>query len=239
MLLASVPFAAAQDHPGQAVFAQTRAICHGQAGGGDLGPPIVPFAMEERQLLGSVREGPGQMMSFSTTDISDDKVSLVAGYLRQLSGSPSAGSMIEWPYVGGDQWNRRHSEADDLTPTNVDQLQIAWTWHPEEQIQPEFGTVPGNFATTPLMIDDVLYLSTNSNRVAALDAESGAVKWVFDPRAYEGGMPALGGGFRHRGVTAWRDGEDLRIFLPSRHFMYCLDAEDGRVGTVVRRQRRH
>ena len=58
-------------------------------------------------------------------------------------------------------------------------------------------------------------------------ADSGAVKWIFDPRAYEGGMPALGGGFRHRGVTAWRDGEDLRIFLPARHLMYCLDAKTG------------
>ena len=225
----NTPLADAQEHPGQAVFAETCAICHGPAGGGDLGPPIVPFAMEERQLLGIVREGPGQMMAFSTADISDDEIRLVAGYLRQLSGSASAGSgsMIEWPYVGGDQWNRRHTEADDLTPDNVDQLQIAWTWRPEEQIRTEFGTVPGNFATTPLMIDDVLYLSTNYNRVAALDAESGAVKWVFDPRAYEGGMPALGGGFRHRGVTAWRDGEDLRIFLPSRHLMYCLDAKTG------------
>ena len=166
-------------------------------------------------------------MAFSTADIDDDQVGLVAGYLRQLSGSPSAGAIVEWPYVGGTQWNRRHSEADDVKPDNVDQLQIAWTWRPEERIETEFGTVPGNLAATPLMIDDVLYLSTNYNRVAALDADSGAVKWIFDPRAYEGGMPALGGGFRHRGVTAWRDGEDLRIFLPSRHLMYCLDARTG------------
>ena len=37
----------------------------------------------------------------------------------------------------------------------------------------EFGTRPGNFQNTPLMIDNVLYVSTPYNRVVALDAESG------------------------------------------------------------------
>ena len=233
LLVISAPSAGAQDHPGQQVFAETCAVCHAETGGGGLGPPIVPLAHDEQRLLSIVREGPGQMMAFSTADISDADVGLVAGYLAQLSGAPglagpsTAGAIIEWPQVGGDQWNRRHSEADDITRDNVDQLQVAWTWQPGERIRTEFGTVPGNLATTPLMIDDVLYLSTNYNRVAALDGDSGAVQWIFDPRAYEAGMPALGGGFRHRGVTVYRDDDDLRIFLGSRHDMYCLDAETG------------
>ena len=119
--------------------------------------------------------------------------------------------------------------AETLTPDNVDQLEVAWTWRPEEQPRAEFGTVPGNFTSTPIMIDDTVYVSSNYNRVAALDAETGAVDWVFDPRAYADGMPALGGGFRHRGVTMWRDGEDLRIFLASRHRLFCLDAQTGDV----------
>jgi quinoprotein glucose dehydrogenase len=145
------------------------------------------------------------------------------------------GDMVEWPYVGADQANTRSSPAESVTPGNVDQLQVAWTWRPEERPRPEFGTVPGSFASTPLMIDDTVYVSTNYNRVAALDATSGAVRWVFDPRAYEGGMPTLGGGFRHRGVTMWRDSEDpenddaLRIFLASRHRLYSLYAETGQV----------
>ena len=121
--------------------------------------------------------------------------------------------IVEWPYVGADQANTRSSPADGVTPANVDQLQVAWTWRPEERAREEFGTVPGSFTSTPIMIDDTVYVSTNYNRVAALDAGSGAVRWVFDPRAYEDGMPALGGGFRHRGVTTWRDGDALRIFL--------------------------
>ncbi|MEE2964984.1 MAG: pyrroloquinoline quinone-dependent dehydrogenase [Acidobacteriota bacterium] len=137
--------------------------------------------------------------------------------------------IVEWPYVGADQANTRSSPADGVTPANVDQLQVAWTWRPEERAREEFGTVPGSFTSTPIMIDDTVYVSTNYNRVAALDAGSGAVRWIFDPRAYEDGMPALGGGFRHRGVTTWRDGDALRIFLASRFRLFSLDAESGEV----------
>ena len=136
---------------------------------------------------------------------------------------------VEWPYVGADQANTRSSSADQVTRENVDQLRMAWTWRPEERSRPEFGTVPGGFTSTPIMIDDTVYVSSNYNRVAALDAQTGAVRWVFDPRAYENGMPALGGGFRHRGVTIWRDGGALRIFLASRYRLFCLDAETGEV----------
>ena len=55
------------------------------------------------------------------------------------------------------------------------------------------------------MIDNVLYLSTPYNRVVALNADTGAELWAFDPKAYEDGQPPNGTGFVHRGVAAWRD----------------------------------
>jgi quinoprotein glucose dehydrogenase len=145
-----------------------------------------------------------------------------------VRAQPGAGP-VEWPYVGADQANTRSSLSDAVTPANVDQLAVAWTWRPEERAREEFGTVPGAFASTPIMIDDTVYVSTNYNRVAALDPDTGQVRWVFDPRAYEDGMPTLGGGFRHRGVTTWRDGDDLRIFLASRFRLFSLDATTGTV----------
>jgi quinoprotein glucose dehydrogenase len=147
---------------------------------------------------------------------------------RRTGGANRA---VEWPYVGADQHNSRYSSLEDINAANVDQLKVVWQWRPEERPLKEFGTVPGNFTATPIMIDNVVYVSTNYNRVAALDAETGAVKWVYDPRAYELGMPMLAGGFRHRGVAAWRDSQDgnkLRIFLASRYRLYSLDAETGK-----------
>src|SRR5207253_9251033 len=91
-------------------------------------------------------------------------------------------------------------------------------------------TQPGNFQVTPRMIDNVLYLSTPYNRVVALNAETGAELWAFDPKAYEDGQPPNGTGFVHRGVAAWRDsagGNALRIFINSRYRLICLDARTG------------
>ena len=142
---------------------------------------------------------------------------------------PAGAGAVEWPYVGGDAANTRYSAADTLTPETVDRLEVAWTWRPADRPRQEFGTIPGSFTSTPIMLDGTVYVSSNYNRVAALDAETGAERWIFDPRAYADGMPALGGGFRHRGVTMWRDGGDLRIFLASRHRLFCLDAATGEV----------
>ena len=83
---------------------------------------------------------------------------------------------IEWLYVGADQANTRHSSADQITPDNVAELEPVWTWRPEDRRRPEYGTVPGSFTSTPIMIDGTIYVSTNYNRVAALDAETGAVR---------------------------------------------------------------
>ena len=77
------------------------------------------------------------------------------------------------------------------------------------------------------MIDNVLYVSTPYNRVVALDAENGKQLWAYDPRAYEAGQVPNGTGFVHRGVAAWRDRGQLRIFLNSRDRLICLDGRTG------------
>jgi quinoprotein glucose dehydrogenase len=107
-------------------------------------------------------------------------------------------------------------------------MHLAWTWKTGEAPLEQYGTRPGMFENTPLMIDNVLYLSTPYNKVVALDAETGELKWSYDPKAYELGQPANGTGYVHRGVAAWRDGGKLRIFMNSRFRLICLDAETGK-----------
>ena len=66
----------------------------------------------------------------------------------------------------------------------------------------EYGTRPGPFQATPIMVGNVLYLSTMYTRVVALDAETGTELWTFDPKAYEGGPVGAGPtGFKHRGIA--------------------------------------
>ncbi len=141
----------------------------------------------------------------------------------------------DWPFYGGDQGGTKFSPLADVTTSTAGRLGVAWQWAPREKALDEFGTRPGNFQATPLMIDNVLYLSTPYNRVVALNAETGAELWAFDPKAYVDGQPPNGTGFVHRGIAAWRDaasGNKLRIFINSRYRLICLDASTGALVTT-------
>ncbi len=140
----------------------------------------------------------------------------------------------QWPYYAADQAATHYSPLDQITPSNVSRLEIIWEWKPNEKVLPQFGTRPGAFQNTPLVIDNVMYLSTPYNLVAALDATTGKELWRYDPKAYEDGQPPNGQGFAHRGVAAWKDpstslgaGGALRIILNSRYRLIQLDAKTG------------
>jgi quinoprotein glucose dehydrogenase len=137
--------------------------------------------------------------------------------------------MIEWPHAGSDGSQTKYSAAADINPSNVSRLALEWQWRPNEQRLAD-GTEPGNFQGTPLMIDDVLYLSTSFNRVVALNAETGAVRWAFDPKAYLDG-PGINLYYQHRGVAFWREGNESRIFMNSHDRLFAVDAKTGQLIT--------
>ena len=133
---------------------------------------------------------------------------------------------VEWPYWGGDPANTRYSTIPDITPANVNRLGRAWEWNTGELPNAEYGTRPGPFENTPIMIDNVLYLSTPFHRVVALDAETGKELWAFDPEAWKGEEDNIG--LKHRGVAFWRERGELRIFLNTDNRLFSLDAKTGK-----------
>lgn len=135
---------------------------------------------------------------------------------------------VEWPYYGGDLGNSKYSPLMDINGGNIQQLQIAWQWKHWETHLPEYGTTPGVFESTPLMIDGVLYVTTPYNNIAAVDAETGKELWRFDGQAYKLGQVLAGSGWRLRGTAFWRDGGKLRVFLNSRNQLFSLDAQTGK-----------
>ncbi len=147
--------------------------------------------------------------------------------LLGAQGQPQV--VIEWAYAGSDQSQTKHSAAADITPSNVSQLALAWQWRPNELPLPD-KTQPGNFQVTPLMIENVLFLSTSFNRVVALNADTGAELWAFDPKAYLDG-PGINLYYQHRGVAFWREGDESRIFMNSHDRLFSVDARTGRLVT--------
>jgi quinoprotein glucose dehydrogenase len=134
--------------------------------------------------------------------------------------------IVEWPAWGGDNAHTRYSTLSDITPANAGQLEQAWVWEPGETPQQEHGSRPGSFQPTPLMIDNVLYVSTAYHRAVALNAETGAQLWAFDPEAWKGVEDNIG--LHHRGVGYWRSGSDARIFLNTDRRLFALDAATGK-----------
>ena len=90
-----------------------------------------------------------------------------------LGAQERAVEMVEWRYVGADQAASKHSPLADINASNVDRLEIAWEWQPGERPNAEYGTRPGPFQAMPLMIENVLFVTTMYNRVVALDAANG------------------------------------------------------------------
>lgn len=86
----------------------------------------------------------------------------------------------EWHAYGRTDAGRRYSPLDQITPENVGNLEVAWTYHTGDIRGPND---PGEatYEVTPLMIDKTVYICTPHNLVIALDASSGKEKWRFDP----------------------------------------------------------
>lgn len=127
----------------------------------------------------------------------------------------------EWRAYGRDPGGERHAPVDQITRDNVRQLQVAWTYNTGESMTAERGRDP-MLETTPLMVDGTLFISTPRGRVIALDPETGAERWRFDPEV----DPSLGfGDFASRGVSTWLDPQ-VPAGQPCRRriFMATIDA---------------
>jgi quinoprotein glucose dehydrogenase len=116
----------------------------------------------------------------------------------------------EWHYYGGDEGGSRYSNLTQVNRENVRELRRAWTYHTGE-LELGLATAPfqASFSCTPLVVKGVMYLSTPSSRVIALDAETGTELWKFDPQANKQHREFNS----HRGVAYWEDAatNDRRI----------------------------
>jgi len=141
----------------------------------------------------------------------------------------------EWRFYGGDPGHTKYAPLDQITKDNVDQLEIAWTWTSVDETLRAENPVIGNgrrFRTyahevTPLLVDGVLYTTTNLGQVAAIEPTTGETLWSYDPGLYLDGRPAVHG-FLTRGLAYWSDGEESRLFYAGgRTFLVSIDPKTG------------
>jgi quinoprotein glucose dehydrogenase len=167
----------------------------------------------------------------------------------------------EWPTYGGDLFSSKYSPLELITPQNFSSLKVAWRapspdgvltmttadggeWTASagevfaelSRLDPKRWRdnqppIVGNFKATPLMVGGTLYFNTPLSIGAAVDAETGRTKWVYNPRSYEAGTTTMSLRWNQRGVAYWRDqaGADERVYWGTGDgYLIAVDAKTGR-----------
>jgi quinoprotein glucose dehydrogenase len=122
----------------------------------------------------------------------------IVSALCAVASAQSAG----WPAYGGENGDH-YSRLSQINRANVHRLHKVWTFDTGEK---------GNIETNPVIIGRTLYAYTPTQKVFALDAATGKLKWKFDS-GIASNQPA-------RGVAYWADGKDERIFAGVMNFLY-------------------
>jgi quinoprotein glucose dehydrogenase len=116
---------------------------------------------------------------------------------------------VGWDYNGGPQADH-YSPLTAITPSNVSQLRQTW----------KFDMETGGLESQPIVVGRTLYALTPTQRLVALDAANGTLKWAFDPQ--------LPGGQPMRGLTSWTDGKVLRLVFSDQNHVFLIDSETGK-----------
>lgn len=88
----------------------------------------------------------------------------------------------EWHAYGRTDHAQRYSPLDQITPENVSQLDVAWTFHTGDVRGRPGDPEETTFEVTPLKIGNRLFLCTPHQNVIALDATTGTEVWRYDPK---------------------------------------------------------
>jgi outer membrane protein assembly factor BamB len=124
-------------------------------------------------------------------------------------GAPDEASTFaeEWPTPNGDLANRRVATSE-IDSGNVDDLGVAWT------VPIKGGGTFGNYASTPIIADGVVYTQDLTSNVKAIDLETGDVKWTKDYDSATVGPNGLTIGYE-------------KVFGATSSFAFALDMESG------------
>ena len=89
---------------------------------------------------------------------------------------PLFAQTLNWPNQGNDLGNMRYQNIDQINPANVSQLKPAWTFNTGV-----LGDANMSMEMTPVVINNVAYITTGDDDVFALNATTGKQIWHYSP----------------------------------------------------------
>jgi len=115
----------------------------------------------------------------------------------QVSAQPD-----QWLTANGDAGAQKYSPANQISPQNVRRLKRAWTVHTGDVSRGrEDGTSYHTaWSSTPLFVNNMLYVSTPTSKVFSVQPDTGKVDWIYDAHP----DLAHAGIVKSRGLAYWR-----------------------------------
>ena len=123
-----------------------------------------------------------------------------------------------WLTHGGNYEEQRYSKLDKITPDNIKDLGVAWTF--------DLSTARGVEAT-PIVVDGIMYVTGAWSIVHAIDARTGEELWTYDPEV--SGEDAVKGccDVVNRGVAVYKGKIYVGVFDGR------LEALDAKTGALI------
>src|SRR5262245_3839440 len=128
---------------------------------------------------------------------------------------------MTWRTMGGTADAANYSSLTQINRTNVDKLQVAWTYNSGDELA---------YVLAPIVVDRTLYGAAKNGSLVAIDAATGKELWVHSFAASAGGRGGVGGISAYRGLNYWesKDRSDRRILVQTGGFLEAIDAQTGK-----------
>jgi quinoprotein glucose dehydrogenase len=131
-----------------------------------------------------------------------------------------------WTNYGGTKDANHYSSLNIIDTTNVGQLQPAWTYHTGDADTAHHSQIQCN----PIIVNGILYGTSPTLKLFAIDAATGAYRWTFDPSDSTQQKNAIRFILNNnRGVTYWVHDNDQRILYTAGSYLYAVNAVNGKL----------
>src|SRR5436190_2224266 len=144
--------------------------------------------------------------SFASQREAMKRVCIVAALLLDVAAAAGPSDKW-WPDFGANAASSHFVESEQITRSNVAQLEVAWFY--------PYGQTGFN----PIVVDGVMYVLGRNNSLIALDAASGKEIWIHERL----------NGITSRGINYWAspEGKDRRLVFAINGYMQAIDARSG------------
>ena len=145
-------------------------------------------------------------------------LAVLAAATANGAGAPAPEANRDWSSYGLDYTEQRFSPLTQINRSNISGLALDWALDVPNAV---------SLNSTPLAVDGTIYFSADRAIVHAVDADSGALLWSYDPQSWKHAPRGFGVSFNtNRGITHWQG----RIFVGTADGrLVALNAKDGKV----------